>query len=513
MSIVPSTKRWNFQNADCKSPPRRNGILRSICKFFFSPYVVVGVVLGTALSYCLLKQFYFYQAVVLGILCLPLAAPLLLYAPRRTLLGLLVLAVPFNPSFHIIRNEWAAFNLDLNFWASDLILFSIYVYLLVSNTINAGQRKSLHGSAWTSALPLFLWITAGSLSILPAVEKSVSVIELIRMVRVLAIFVAVYHLVEDFKDIRFIIYCLLIAFAVQACLVFVEYGLGHPLFRLPGEMRDADMAGIILRPGGTMGHSGHFAKLSALCLPLCLATATCAHRKTLKVGAFMLLVAGLVALATTVSRVGIATSVFGLAWIFLLMLKRRRLTATTTTAALIFLIVGMGFSWFMAGDRIMDRIKDDQGSAASRPIMFAVAANVIKNHPLLGVGLNNYTFAASRYGHSPEEESRSMIQPVHNIYLLQASEIGILGAVCFLWFLFRTILMTFSCASRSKSIFDSAIAIALGVGISCSWLQGLVDWGFRPSIVHTSYLAILAGVFAAWKYNAQEINQDHRQRT
>jgi hypothetical protein len=507
MNTARSTNSSRTPNSVTTSSLRRNAVLHTLGKFCLSPYVVVGVGLGTALSYCLFEQFYFYQAVVMVILCAPLAVSFLLYAPRRTLLGLLVLSIPFNPCFHVYHNERAVISMDLDFWASDLILICIYGYLLVDGVLNSGQRKPSNASTWTISLPLLLWITAGALSVLPAVEKSWTVIELVRMIRVLAIFVAVYHVVQGTEDIRFVVYFLLVAFTVQTGLIFVEYGLGHQVFRLPGAMRDADLAGEILRPGGTMGHSANFAKLAALCLPMCLVTAACARKKALQVFALTLLGSGLIALLMTVSRVGVATSMFGLAWILFLLLKTRKLSTAATTVVLVFLIIGIGFGWFMAGDSLMSIIADDQGSAALRPRMYENAWNTIKAHPL-GVGLNNYTVVAPRYDRSPEGV---MFQPVHNIYLLQAAEISVIGLSFFLWFLFRTVLHAFSYASKERSVFDSAIAAAIGVGVSCSWLQGLVGWGHRASIVHTSYLAILAGAFAALKYRSQKHNDDSGQ--
>ena len=63
-----------------------------------------------------------------------------------------------------------------------------------------------------------------------------------------------------------------------------------------------------------------------------------------------------------------------------------------------------------------------------------MALQMLKDHPLLGVGLNNFTVRMSEYG----EVSgwARFLQPVHNVYLLIAAETGILGLILFLCLLF-----------------------------------------------------------------------------
>ncbi len=66
-----------------------------------------------------------------------------------------------------------------------------------------------------------------------------------------------------------------------------------------------------------------------------------------------------------------------------------------------------------------------------------IALKMFQDHPLLGVGLNNFTVRMSEYG----EVSgwTRFLQPVHNVYLLVAAETGILGLAAFLCLLLFTI--------------------------------------------------------------------------
>ncbi len=463
--------------------------------------IFLGIVFGTALSYALITQFYFYQAVVAGILCLPFIFVFLVYSPRQSLLSLLVLTIPFNPSFHIIRDQSFAFSMGLDFFTSDLVVILIFIYLLISSVTRTRERHNSPASIWHLGLPLLLWIIAGVISFIPAVNESIAIIELIRMLRIFLIFIAIYKLVDKPEDFRLIAVSLVIAFAIQAALVSMEYYTGHPILRLPGEMRTADIAGSIFRPSGSMGHSSNFAKLAALCLPICLAYIYVSKKNIWRIIAGLILVGGLVSLIFTVSRAGLLTSIFGLVWVSLLILTSMRRKAVKIMVPIIFLFIGIGLAWSIGGSRLVSRVQMDYGSALSRPQMFSVAWNVIKNHPFLGVGLNNYTLVAPYYDNTPGAISINFPHPVHNIFLLNAAEMGILGAAFFIWFLFGAISKAFKYASDARFLLDSALAKAVGIGITCSWLQGLIGWGFRGSIIHASYLAIIAGALAALSYS------------
>jgi len=66
-----------------------------------------------------------------------------------------------------------------------------------------------------------------------------------------------------------------------------------------------------------------------------------------------------------------------------------------------------------------------------------IALQMIKDHPLLGVGLNNFTVRMDEYG--KVSGWVRFLQPVHNVYLLVAAEIGLLGLVVFVSLLLFTI--------------------------------------------------------------------------
>ena len=74
-----------------------------------------------------------------------------------------------------------------------------------------------------------------------------------------------------------------------------------------------------------------------------------------------------------------------------------------------------------------------QSADTGRIVYQNIALLMIKEHPLLGVGFDNYLIAVSDYA---AKMSEFVVIPffVHNIYLFLCAELGVLGLAVFLWF-------------------------------------------------------------------------------
>lgn len=68
--------------------------------------------------------------------------------------------------------------------------------------------------------------------------------------------------------------------------------------------------------------------------------------------------------------------------------------------------------------------------------LIKMTASMIKEQPLVGVGLNNFISQLPKFWQNTG--FTYWLQPVHNIFLLVAAETGLLGLVIFLWFLILT---------------------------------------------------------------------------
>jgi O-antigen ligase len=101
-------------------------------------------------------------------------------------------------------------------------------------------------------------------------------------------------------------------------------------------------------------------------------------------------------------------------------------------AAAILLIASLAFY-----DTVQRRLTgDDGGSAESRIPLMRTAVRMIADHPLLGVGANNYGAVLEDYTSTSGWDE--WIWTVHNKYLLVWAEGGIGALLAFVWFLTTT---------------------------------------------------------------------------
>lgn len=116
-----------------------------------------------------------------------------------------------------------------------------------------------------------------------------------------------------------------------------------------------------------------------------------------------------------------------------------------------------------------------QGADEERKVYQNVAIDTIKDNILTGVGYNNYVLEMKEY--SKEKLPEEFSHPVHNIFLLIASETGILGLISFCAFVFGCGLSLLKKGSSSEKNILLSAYLVLGFIACCShylltWQQG-----------------------------------------
>ena len=124
------------------------------------------------------------------------------------------------------------------------------------------------------------------------------------------------------------------------------------------------------------------------------------------------------------------------------------------------------FARLEGGERL--EIKSNQERVAS----ISQGWQIIKNHPLLGIGLGNYGLAV--YNEIDSNRPAYFYQPIHNVFLLIMAELGLIGiflmAYGFSLFAFRSSLFAFF-ALILLSMFDHYFwSLYSGVLILAVWL-------------------------------------------
>jgi O-antigen ligase len=103
--------------------------------------------------------------------------------------------------------------------------------------------------------------------------------------------------------------------------------------------------------------------------------------------------------------------------------------------------------------------QDDNNAAESRIPLMSIAFQMIKAHPVLGIGGNTYHFEMKNY--IPKDFEQVYVDQVHNHYLLVFAETGLLGLLCWLVFVKSIVREALSCLKTITSDVTKGVGLGL----------------------------------------------------
>ncbi|MCL4354874.1 O-antigen ligase family protein [Patescibacteria group bacterium] len=211
------------------------------------------------------------------------------------------------------------------------------------------------------------------------------------------------------------------------------YFLGERNFTslTPGVANASINGQLVLRPYATFSHPNVLAGFLVLGMIVILVAISKTNRKSIKGYYVLTLMIGSIALFITLSRTAFFLWIVILLIEFFLKIKKRFKLLIGLLFILIFLILLIPFIPF-SSRYIFSQFS--QESFIQRYDLALSASQTFLNHPLLGVGLNNYLY----YIPSFLNNKILLVQPPHNIYLLILVQSGILGFFVFVKFLLNT---------------------------------------------------------------------------
>jgi O-antigen ligase len=244
-----------------------------------------------------------------------------------------------------------------------------------------------------------------------------------------------------------------------------------------------------MRIGGTVGSSNFAAAYLSISLASAVSLLFTNLGRVHKWLAIAVVGLGGPALIFTLSRGGWMAFALSVVLICLLQWCRRGFSLKMPIAVV--LILGMLYFPFQSA--ISARLfGDDKGSAESRIPLMKLAYRIIKDNPVLGVGVNNFTVAMGRY--LTPEFRHGFLYAVHNKYLLVLSETGIVGLLAFLAFLLDALRKGWQCWAVQDRLL-SPIALGFAAGIAGHMVHMSVDvFRGRPT---QQLLWLVAGLLTA----------------
>ena len=181
-------------------------------------------------------------------------------------------------------------------------------------------------------------------------------------------------------------------------------------------------------------------------------------------------------LGATESRGGLLAAIVGIV-LALVVAKHGRAYVVVLVAA----VVGVGAVWFAGTPDAWDRVTSTADSGNGRGSLWRVAGRMFKDHPVIGVGLDNYQVHAPNYTReSGQLEFVNFIAEkphvVHNVYLQVLVETGIVGLALFLSIVGASLRAAIRAARRFEELGDTegaaisrAVLVATVAGLTASF--------------------------------------------
>jgi O-antigen ligase len=201
---------------------------------------------------------------------------------------------------------------------------------------------------------------------------------------------------------------------------------------LQGGLTEAVTAGEGGRLGGAAGDPNFLAAglVAGMVMAAALMTATPGAAARGALGLAIVLCG--VGLVMSESRGGMLAAL-GTALASVVFFRRRRIHAV----ALVLLAAGAAAVAFAALPGAWERVTTFDSGGSGRSDLWTVAGRVAADHPIVGVGVNNFVAVAGDYTREPGSLQQVHLivdrpQYVHNVYLQLLAENGIVGLVIFL---------------------------------------------------------------------------------
>ena len=402
---------------------------------------------------------------------------------QRLLLAVIIIEIPFQLDIYFdYQDEIAELGAvgGLNFSVTTLCLCALF-FLISPRAVQKTSLSRSHRRLCPAAV-CYLGIVCASM--LVARDSKLALFELGMLLQAFLLYVYIVKAVRTRQDILFVVTMLLIGLALE--------GLVMNALRIVGHGVSVGAISAVIwddsRVAGTIGAPNAAGSYLALLLPLALSVLLAKPRRGLKWLALLAFVLGVPALLFTLSRGAWIAFLVSLTYLFFVAWYRGKLFKAVPVAVATVLLITVLLFQNTFTDRILG---DDNQSAYSRIPLMKMALRMIGDHPVLGVGANNYTVVMQQY--IPDFRG-AWIHSVHNKYLLIWAETGVCGIVAFVCFLLATMRRGWQ-AGKSNDRLTAALAVGLSAGVAGHMVHMFADtFRGRPAV---QMLWLVAGLLFA----------------
>jgi putative inorganic carbon (hco3(-)) transporter len=351
----------------------------------------------------------------------------------------------------------------------------------------AGSRL-VRGEAPFTSTPLGPPLLLLVLAIVPGIAIVDEPFDVAKVFVIWSTFLLVYEMIATegtVQTVRNVLFLLGLSAAVVGVIAIIQSGGKPPELVGFGETATG-------RAQGSFGHPNTLATFEAVALPgaLVLGLRGPPAWRPVALGAFGIIFAGL---ALSLSRGGLLAVAGALA----MMLAWAPFRRTVVAAVLVLLVVGATggnpLGEVQQVELLTQRIESIEYSAGGVDPRFRVwegTPEIILDHPIIGVGENNFSETASRYGLTLDNVTRTY-EHAHNIPLTIAAELGLIALAVLLWLtvvLIRTLVRAYHDSPEA----NRGLVLAIAGAFLALALQGLVDYTLRSAVIVAVTFTLLA---------------------
>ncbi len=431
---------------------------------------------------------------------------------RRCALGLFILFIPFFIAKRIFSSEYPMITGGPS--SIGLFLYDVpLTFLLVLFVKERVLRRNSSFYIPKVFLPFFLYIIWSGVSIINSIEPLLTLIELIWLCKMAIILLLVVNVVKDRNDLVLVFSLLIVGLFIQEIITFSQaylkiwYTFGgdieKTLFQTATEKE-------VFRAGGAFGPHNVQSAYYALLIPLTIGLFFNAQNKKLKFVLLLLILSGIYSLILTYSRNGYLSVASAIVVIVFLAWRRNVLNWKHLMVGVWILITVGGLIISIWGEDFIDRVTSFK-AIEPRWEGVKIALNMVKGHPFVGVGLNNFAIAMGDRNYAPEGisslqqayfQGQYFATVVHNKYLLVTSETGMMGLGIFLWTLYIVYSYAFKLLANQKRFYWAIGTGMLGALVGAS-IQMLFDI-YNADLLITLFWVFVGLTFVSYKISLGE---------
>lgn len=359
---------------------------------------------------------------------------------QEILLGLLVLSLPLQLGRHFWLKDSYVFGLKVDYLSPALYLQDILALLLIFIWLKGNLKKLLTNRKFILFTIFYLFFTI--LNIVFSLTPLVSFFAWLRISEFVLLGLVISK--NNHKTVAFLgkILPWTLVFEIGLCLAQILrqssvggffWFFGERTFNLltPGIARGVWLGNVFLRPYGTFSHPNSLAGFTLVASILILG------KKRLRLFDKLSVLLGFVLILLCFSRtVWLAVLAIGTYFVFSKIFSGLQCSLKSKKVSLsfpyLFSLASVPITVFLFLKTTMEA-----SSFENRRKLAEYAFIIIKKNPLFGVGANNFIISLAQK--NTAWEWFYWLQPVHNIFLLVASETGPVGLFVFTGFLFLTI--------------------------------------------------------------------------